>query len=264
MITSMKYVVLSFDDGRKDFYTNAFPVLKSYGLSATLNVVTGYIGRNDLTRYGQGFSECVSWKELDEMYEYGIEIANHSSDHSNKIESVIRGAQELCAHLNMAKVGFASPASAICKANIGEYLQISNCTSYIRSGNRARRDGLGHAAVYATNSVAKLPSLYYLYNRRNFIDCRATPPCFYPSASCNCDNDANQVLSCIDKMPDEHALILLLHSILQEDEREKCDSRWCNSVDELNVICRYLAEDESIRVITNNELNAMLNYPPVK
>ena len=35
---------MSFDDGREDFFVNAYPLLKQYGLSATLNVVTKYIG----------------------------------------------------------------------------------------------------------------------------------------------------------------------------------------------------------------------------
>ena len=34
----MKYVVFSFDDGRKDFYTNALPILRKYNLLATVNV----------------------------------------------------------------------------------------------------------------------------------------------------------------------------------------------------------------------------------
>lgn len=250
----MKYVILSFDDGRKDFYINAFPILKKYGLSATLNVITGYIGRSDLSQYGHEFSECVNWEELDEMHEYGIEIANHSTDHSNNIESIICGAQELCEHFQLTKVGFASPNSVICDANIEKYSQVLDYTSYIRSGNQVRRDGVGHAAVYAINSEAKLPSLFYLYNRRNYIDCTAPAPRFYPSASCNCDNNASQMLSYIDKLPDEHALILLLHSILQEDESERCDSRWFNSADDFDVLCRHLSQSENVMVITNAEL----------
>ena len=41
----MKYVVLSFDDGRRDFYVNAFPILMKYKLVATLNVITDYVGK---------------------------------------------------------------------------------------------------------------------------------------------------------------------------------------------------------------------------
>ena len=39
----MKYVILSFDDGRRDTYLNAFPILKENDLTATLNVVSDFI-----------------------------------------------------------------------------------------------------------------------------------------------------------------------------------------------------------------------------
>jgi len=41
-----KNIVLSFDDGRKDFYEYALPILKKYNLVATLNVTTGYVDGN--------------------------------------------------------------------------------------------------------------------------------------------------------------------------------------------------------------------------
>lgn len=35
----MKYVIFSFDDGRKDQYEIGYKVLKEYGFPATINVV---------------------------------------------------------------------------------------------------------------------------------------------------------------------------------------------------------------------------------
>lgn len=44
-------VIITFDDGYKDIYTLAFPILKSYGLPATVFLATGHIGTNDLLWY---------------------------------------------------------------------------------------------------------------------------------------------------------------------------------------------------------------------
>jgi len=37
-------VIITFDDGYLDNYTNAYPVLKKYNLKATISLITGYLG----------------------------------------------------------------------------------------------------------------------------------------------------------------------------------------------------------------------------
>ena len=45
------FVVITFDDGYQDFYTEAFPVLQNYGYTATVFLPTGFIdNRKTLTR----------------------------------------------------------------------------------------------------------------------------------------------------------------------------------------------------------------------
>lgn len=77
-------VVLTFDDGYRDFYDNVFPVLQSRRLPATVFVVPEFIdGRVELDRYrGRGeLSRSLSWEMLDEMSGEGITIGSHSLTH---------------------------------------------------------------------------------------------------------------------------------------------------------------------------------------
>jgi peptidoglycan/xylan/chitin deacetylase (PgdA/CDA1 family) len=65
-------VVLTFDDGYSDLYTEAFPVLKQHHFKAVAYIVSGFVGRS-----GQN----VMPEQVREMDAYGIEIGAHTQNH---------------------------------------------------------------------------------------------------------------------------------------------------------------------------------------
>ena len=73
-----KFVVLTFDDGYRDFYTKAFPVLERYGFKATVFLPTDFIGENPLQFQG---NECLSWSDVRELHKYGMSFGSHSVTH---------------------------------------------------------------------------------------------------------------------------------------------------------------------------------------
>lgn len=68
-------VVLTFDDGYRDFYTDGLPVIKQNGFTGTLFQTTGWVGKEGGTQH------MLNWRELAEIDQAGIEIGAHTVKH---------------------------------------------------------------------------------------------------------------------------------------------------------------------------------------
>jgi len=76
-----KTVVLTFDDGYRDNFSNAYPILKKHGFPATIFLVTGYLGQQIPNSSGQALS-ALSWEEIREMAAGGlIDFQPHTVQH---------------------------------------------------------------------------------------------------------------------------------------------------------------------------------------
>lgn len=90
-------VMLTFDDGCRDFLTDAWPLLRAHGFGATLFVVTDRVGgTNDWDAvYGERV-ELLDWDELRSLSRAGVEIGSHTATHPHltalSIEEVAREA----------------------------------------------------------------------------------------------------------------------------------------------------------------------------
>ncbi|MFA5062708.1 MAG: polysaccharide deacetylase family protein [Candidatus Omnitrophota bacterium] len=72
-------IVITFDDGYKDNYNYAFPVLKEYNFPATLFIIINEVGRAQADR--------VSWDEIKTMQASGlVDIGSHTVNHSYLVD----------------------------------------------------------------------------------------------------------------------------------------------------------------------------------
>lgn len=75
-------VVLTFDDGYRNFQDHALPVLKQYGYPATVFAVSGLLGQ--AARWladGGANAPLMSAAELRRLHQEGIDIGSHSATH---------------------------------------------------------------------------------------------------------------------------------------------------------------------------------------
>ena len=66
-----KPIVLSFDDGWKDHYNVAFPILKKHGFTATFFIITDSVGH----------SAYMNWAQILEMSAAGMDMQAHTVTH---------------------------------------------------------------------------------------------------------------------------------------------------------------------------------------
>jgi peptidoglycan/xylan/chitin deacetylase (PgdA/CDA1 family) len=68
-----KPVILTFDDGYADNYTDAFPLLKKYGMVGHFFIITDFVNA--------GRPEYMSWTQIEELAAASQRIGSHSRDH---------------------------------------------------------------------------------------------------------------------------------------------------------------------------------------
>jgi peptidoglycan/xylan/chitin deacetylase (PgdA/CDA1 family) len=114
-------VVLTFDDGYRDFYTHAFPVLAALGLPATLFVATQFIDEGVPCVMSSPPAQPllpVTWSMLRKMHASGlVTVASHTHTHvelpghspARVVDELTRPQRLLEEHLGAAVRHFAYP-----------------------------------------------------------------------------------------------------------------------------------------------------------
>ncbi|MGA2540029.1 MAG: polysaccharide deacetylase family protein [Verrucomicrobiota bacterium] len=79
-----KTVVITFDDGFRNIYTEAFPVLQEHRFTATVFLPTAFIQGERRCFNG---TECLTWDEVRQLRKAGVEFGSHSVSHPELVEA---------------------------------------------------------------------------------------------------------------------------------------------------------------------------------
>ena len=252
-------IALSFDDGALDGYTNIFPLLKKYNLPATFNIVTGYLDQN--TCGVEKPFPILTWQMAREMSSSSlVEIANHSSNHTNDWDAITAGRKVLLSKLNMPTdkmMGFASPESKLPIDNLlyREERFINFGFSYVRTGMRVRSHKATRIVARKLSRVIHLGWIYKFAYRDTLLN--ADDDYFLYSVPIMRDTTINQLIALIEyaRAIDKN-IVLLLHRIKKRDEAGYHDN-WSWDYSKFECLLKYLYNEQlrgHIKVVKTQDI----------
>jgi len=129
-----KPIIITLDDGYRDNYENAFPLLQKYNFTATFFILTEPIDYNS-DRY-------MTWAQIEEMAAAGMGIEPHTKTHPDLRNrdrdfltwQILGSAQTIEAHIGRYPRFFAYPSSRY-DENVIEFLQEINFWGAVTTWN---------------------------------------------------------------------------------------------------------------------------------
>lgn len=242
-------VNFSFDDGRIDNYTIAYPILKEFGLPATFNITTGYISK-ELDKNGLTLADPMT---VDMVKELGndekMELAGHGHLHKNSLEDISAGIACLSKMRFEREYGFASPGSGLKIQSYRAHQKDFNVMNiaYIRTSLRYKNNSFIKSFMRKVCRVIHLPFLYSYSYSDTLLD-KGDCDVLY-SVPILSNTSVQEIKALINlAIKKKKALILMFHSIVPDRQiRDLCDFEESKFIE----ICKYLKEKEDAGVLDN-------------
>ena len=114
-------VIFSFDDGYKDNFIKAFPVLKEFGYTAIFYIPHAPIGKQDM--YPRDIMESnhlehnqiMDWQNVENMYKAGMEIGSHTLTHKDLTQmNDVQAKKEIIESKTKIEEKLGAPITSFC------------------------------------------------------------------------------------------------------------------------------------------------------
>ena len=105
-------LVITFDDGSRTVYDEAFPVLKRYEMSATVFLTVGRPGGQSHQRPSSDGGPLLTWQEIRDMQVGGMEFGAHTLTHPDLTRlPVERIEEEICGSKTIIEDALGTPVT---------------------------------------------------------------------------------------------------------------------------------------------------------
>lgn len=259
----MKYVSFTFDDGRRDNFTYAYPVMKKYGITGTLFCTTGYIDgtwQKDESWLSAG--EAIRIDELKELQQNGWELALHGDKHTTEVEDLKCASQKMAQWgFQNRPIGFSMPNSNIAKEKLDAVIDtyLGSELLYIRAGRRINTKSFSARALYTLYTYGHLQWAYNKFNNVNLTDLSRINKNKIYSVVVRCKDDPEMLARFIEQMPGNTCTVLMLHSILPEDSQYYGTDPWNWSVARFEKFCKEIKKLKGTGRVETATLEQIVN-----
>lgn len=256
------FVSFSFDDGRIDNYTIAYPMLKHYQLPATFNITTGYV-EGKFQKGRLTYADPMNMQMVEELFcDPLMEIAGHGYWHMNTVEDIVQGVTELRRHLNVSDVtinGFASPGTGLNMGYYHEHKQelVDHSIEYVRLSLRYLSNPRRKTFVRKVSRVLSFPMLYRLAYQDTLMDTVEDGIVYsVPVLSSISVAQLKSLISYAIKY--KKVCILMLHSIVEDG---KVHDNWDYEKSKFEDLYHYLSvmqQQGQLEVVTSQKAYELL------
>jgi len=162
-----KVVVLTFDDGYKDFFDTVVPILNTFNFSATVFILAGLIGSLACWRKKElQSSVLLNWNEIHGVIDAGHEIGSHGLSHPNYFHLSTEGLkQEIAGSKKIIEGNIKTPVASfaypynIYNEQIVDIVKEAGYKHAVRNGKNCKNDfkvdcfQLCRSSINSKNSV---------------------------------------------------------------------------------------------------------------
>ena len=258
----MKYVSFTFDDGRRDNFTCAYPVMKNHGIPGTLFCTTGYIDgtwQKDESWHSAG--EAIHVDELKELQQNGWELALHGDKHTTEVNDLKCASQKMTQWgFSTRPIGFSMPNSNIGKEKLDAVVDayLGSELLYIRAGRKIDTKSLSAKILFALYTYGHVQWAYNCFNNKNLMDLTNIDRKQIYSVVVRYRDDPRMIARFIEQMPDNTCAVLMLHSILPEDSQYYGTDPWNWSLVRFEEFCTIIHEFVSRGLCKVDTVNKIL------
>ena len=259
----MKYLSITFDDGRADNYEIAYPIMKHYDLPGTIYCTTGYIDGSWKPAKWKSAGKPISIEQLHELHNAGWELGLHGDKHITEVNDLRSALTKMNGWGFSAKsFGFSMPNSASEERDYHDFVKtyLGKEILYIRKGRKIDTSKLTSKLLFAGYSILGYQTAYNIFNNQNAIKTDQIDTENIYTVVVRNEDKPKMIIRFLKQLPEETWIVFMLHSILPEKHPLYGVDSWNWSKERFNDFCFSMKKmvyegNISVRTISDMIIN---------